>query len=153
MTRHCSKLLLIAILIISYRNRNIGRDMDSNFFYMYLLLIFTTTLAFTIIRCIFNNHALDIFFYPNNKNNILENKVYLIVHIIVNFLLGFIFGFDIIIGMFIKIIIFEIYLHITEHCDILYMSNASNLIVIILISLVSYTFGSILNMAFSKSKI
>lgn len=126
--------------------------MDSTFFYMYLLLIFTATLTFTIVRCIFNNHALDLFFYPNNKNNILENKIYLISHIFVNFLLGFIFGFDIILGMFVKIIIFEVYLHITEHCDIFYLSNASNLIVIILISLVSYTFGSIFNIAIAKNK-
>jgi hypothetical protein len=124
--------------------------MDSTFFYIYLLLIFTVTLTFTILRCVFNIHTLDLFFYPNNKNNILENKIYLISHIFVNFLLGFIFGFDIILGMFVKIIIFEIYLHITEHCDIFYLSKASNLIVIILISLVSYTFGSIFNIAIAK---
>jgi hypothetical protein len=119
--------------------------MDAKFFYIYLLVIFTITLAFTILRCVFNVHDIDIFFYPNHTNNILENKVYLISHIIVNFLLGVIFGFDIILGMFVKIIIFEVYLHITEYCDIFYMSKASNLIVIILISIVSYTFGSVLN--------
>jgi hypothetical protein len=119
--------------------------MDAKFFYIYLLVIFTITLAFTILRCVFNVHDIDLFFYPNHTNNILENKVYLATHIIVNFLLGVIFGFDIILGMFVKIIIFEVYLHITEHCDIFYMSKSSNLIVIILISIVSYTFGSVLN--------
>lgn len=121
--------------------------MDTFYFYVYLLLIITTTLIFTIIRCIFNIHDLDIFFYPNNKNNIIENKIYLFTHILVNFLLGFIFGFDIILGMFIKILIFEVFLHITEHCDIFYVSNISNLIVISMISLVSYTFGSVVNKA------
>jgi len=124
--------------------------MDAKFFYIYLLIIFTVTLSFTILRCVFNVHDVDIFFYPNNTNNILENKIYLISHIVVNFLLGFIFGFDIILGMFIKIMIFEIYLHVTEHCDVFYLSNASNLIVIILISLVSYTFGSVLNKLISN---
>jgi hypothetical protein len=119
--------------------------MDAKFFYIYLLVIFTITLAFTMIRCVFNVHDIDLFFYPNNTNNILENKVYLATHIIVNFLLGVIFGFDIILGMFVKIIIFEVYLHITEHCDIFYMSKSANLIVIIMISIVSYTFGSVLN--------
>jgi hypothetical protein len=119
--------------------------MDAKFFYIYLLVIFTITLVFTILRCVFNVHDLDIFFYPNHTNNIMENKVYLITHIIVNFLLGVIFGFDIILGMFVKIIIFEVYLHITEHCDIFYMSKSANLIVIIMISIVSYTFGSVLN--------
>ena len=123
--------------------------MDTLYFYIYLLLIITTTLIFTILRCIFDIHDIDIFFYPNNKNNIIENKIYLFTHILVNFLLGFIFGFDIILGMFIKILIFEVYLHITEHCDIFYVSNISNLIVIVLISLVSYTFGCIFNKALS----
>lgn len=123
--------------------------MNTLYFYIYLLLIITTTLIFTILRCIFDIHDLDIFFYPNNKNNIIENKIYLFTHILVNFLLGFIFGFDIILGMFIKILIFEVYLHITEHCDIFYVSNISNLIVIVLISLVSYTFGCVFNKALS----
>jgi hypothetical protein len=124
--------------------------MDTLYFYIYLLIIFTTTITFTILRCIFNIHTLDILFYPNNANNIIENKVYLVTHILVNFLLGFIFGFDIILGMFIKIIIFEVYLHITEHCDIFHVSKMSNLIVIVLISLISYTFGSVINKALSK---
>ena len=124
--------------------------MDTTYFYIYLLLIFTITISFTIIRCIFNIHTLDLFFYPNDANNILENKVYLITHILVNFLLGVIFGLDIIFGMFIKIIIFEVYLHITEHCDIFYISKMSNLIVIIVISLVSYTTGSMINKLVSK---
>ena len=124
--------------------------MDTTYFYIYLLLIFTITISFTIIRCVFNIHTIDIFFYPNEANNILENKIYLISHILVNFLLGVIFGLDIIFGMFIKIIIFEVYLHITEHCDIFYISKMSNLIVIIVISLVSYTAGSMINKLVSK---
>lgn len=126
--------------------------MDTAYFYIYLLLIFTITISFTIIRCVFNIHTIDIFFYPNNANNIIENKVYLISHILVNFLLGVIFGLDIILGMFIKIIIFEVYLHITEHCDIFYVSKMSNLIVIVIISLVSYTAGSMINKLVSKIK-
>ena len=124
--------------------------MNTAYFYIYLLLIFTITISFTIIRCVFNIHTIDIFFYPNNANNILENKVYLISHILVNFLLGVIFGLDIIFGMFIKIIIFEVYLQITEHCDIFYVSKMSNLIMIVLISLISYTAGSIMNKLVSK---
>jgi hypothetical protein len=124
--------------------------MDTLYFNIYLLLIFTATITFTILRCVFNIHTLDIFFYPNDANNIIENKIYLFTHILVNFLLGFIFGFDIIIGMFIKILIFEVYLHVTEHCDIFYVSKITNLIVIVLISLISYTFGSVVNKALSK---
>ena len=126
--------------------------MDTAYFYIYLLIIFTITISFTILRCVFNIHTIDIFFYPNNANNIIENKVYLISHILVNFLLGVIFGLDIIFGMFIKIIIFEVYLHITEHCDIFYVSKMSNLIVIVIISLVSYTAGSMINKLVSKIK-
>ena len=126
--------------------------MDTAYFYIYLLIIFTITISFTILRCVFNIHTIDIFFYPNNANNIIENKVYLISHILVNFLLGVIFGLDIILGMFIKIIIFEVYLHITEHCDVFYISKMSNLIVIIIISLVTYTAGSMINKLVSKIK-
>lgn len=119
--------------------------MNSIYFYIYLITIFTVTISFTILRCVFNMHDLDIFFYPNHANNIIENKVYLVSHIIVNFLLGLLFGFKIILGMFVKIIIFEAYLHIMEHCDIFYVSKISNLIIIVLISLVSYTLGSVIN--------
>ncbi len=119
--------------------------MNSIYFYIYLTAIFTVTISFTILRCVFNIHDIDIFFYPNHANNIIENKVYLVSHIIVNFLLGFLFGFEIILGMFVKIMIFEAYLHIMEHCDIFYVSKISNLIIIVLISLVSYTFGSVVN--------
>lgn len=124
--------------------------MDATYFYIYLLTIFTVTLIYTILRCVFNMHYIDMFFYPNNANNILENQIYLISHILVNFLLGFIFGFDIILGMFVKIIIFEVYLYITEHCDIFYLSKPTNVIVIILISIVSYTIGSVINKIISK---
>jgi len=119
--------------------------MNSIYFYIYLTVIFTVTISFTILRCVFNIHDIDIFFYPNHANNIIENKVYLVLHIIVNFLLGLLFGFEIILGMFVKIMIFEAYLHIMEHCDIFYVSKISNLIIIVLISLVSYTFGSVVN--------
>jgi hypothetical protein len=119
--------------------------MNSIYFYIYLTVIFTVTISFTILRCVFNIHDIDIFFYPNHANNIIENKVYLVSHIIVNFLLGLLFGFEIILGMFVKIMIFEAYLHIMEHCDIFYVSKISNLIIIVLISLVSYTFGSVVN--------
>lgn len=124
--------------------------MNTIYFYIYLWFILISTISYTILRCVFKEHSLDIFFYPNNANNILENKVYLASHIIGSFLLGFLFGFNVLGGMFIKIIIFEVYLHITEHCDIFYVSKISNLIVIVLISLISYTFGSVINKALSK---
>ena len=87
--------------------------MNTIYFYIYLVTIITITVCFTIARCIFELHTLDIFFYPNSDNNIMANYVYLISHIIVNFALGFLFGFDIIMGMFIKTIIFEVFLYLT----------------------------------------
>ena len=124
--------------------------MDSTFFYIYLLFVLVTTISYTILRCVFNEHSLDMFFYPNNANNILENKIYLASHIIGSFLLGFLFGFNVIGGMFIKIIIFEVYLYFFEHCDVFIISNPSNLIVIILITIISYIAGCIINTIFSK---
>ena len=124
--------------------------MDSTFFYIYLLFVLVTTISYTILRCVFKEHSFDMFFYPNNANNILENKIYLASHIIVSFLLGFLFGFNVIGGMFIKIIIFEVYLYFFEHCDVFIISDPSNLIVIILITIISYIAGCIINTIFSK---
>ena len=125
--------------------------MDSKFFYIYLSLVVIATVTYTIIRCVFKEHSLDIFFYPNEANNIMQNKVYLAFHIFVNFLLGFLFGFDVIVGMCIKILIFEVYLYITEHCDVFILSNPYNLIVIVLISLISYVAGSTIHKVFSRT--
>jgi len=125
--------------------------MDSKFFYIYLMLVIIATFTFTIVRCVFKEHSLDMFFYPNEANNIMENKVYLAVHIFVNFLLGFLFGFDVLGGMCIKILVFEVYLYLTEHCDIFILSNNANLIVIVLISLISYVGGSTIHKIFSKT--
>jgi len=124
--------------------------MDSTLFYIYLLFVLVSTISYTILRCVFKEHSLDMFFYPNNANNILENKVYLASHIIVSFLLGLLFGFNVIGGMFVKIIIFEVYLYFFEHCDVFIISEPSNLIVIILLTIISYIAGCIINTIFSK---
>jgi hypothetical protein len=124
--------------------------MDSTLFYIYLLFVLVSTISYTILRCVFKEHSLDMFFYPNNANNILENKVYLASHIIISFLLGLLFGFNVIGGMFVKIIIFEVYLYFFEHCDVFIISEPSNLIVIILLTIISYIAGCIINTIFSK---
>jgi hypothetical protein len=124
--------------------------MDSTLFYIYLLFVLVSTISYTILRCVFKEHSLDMFFYPNNSNNILENKVYLASHIIGSFLLGLLFGFNVIGGMFVKIIIFEVYLYFFEHCDVFIISEPSNLIVIILLTIISYIAGCIINTIFSK---
>ena len=125
--------------------------MNTIFFYIYLLLVLITTVSYTILRCVFKEHSLDMFFYPNNANNIIENKVYLSSHIIVSFILGLLFGFNVVGGMFVKIIIFEVYLYFFEHCDVFIVSKPKNLIIIILITLISYVAGCIINTIFSKS--
>jgi hypothetical protein len=124
--------------------------MDTSIFYIYLLFVLVSTISYTILRCVFKEHSLDMFFYPNNANNILENKIYLASHIIGSFLLGLLFGFNVIGGMFVKIIIFEVYLYFFEHCDVFIVSEPSNLIVIILLTIISYIAGCIINTIFSK---
>tara|TARA_Y100000385_G_C13001023_1_gene597230 strand:+ start:257 stop:586 length:330 start_codon:yes stop_codon:yes gene_type:complete len=107
-----------------------------------------STIAFTILRCGYDVHYLDIFFYPNPNNNIFENKIYLYSHILINFLLGFLFGFEVLFGILVKIAIFEVYLFFTEHCDIFKISDMKYLILIIIISLISYTAGALANIIF-----
>jgi hypothetical protein len=115
--------------------------MNTVYFYLYLIVVISSTVALNILRCVFNIKIFDIFFYPNNNNNIVENSVYLSSHILVNFALGYLFGFEVILGMLVKIMLFEVYLYITERCDIFNTSKVSHLIIIIIISLVSYTAG------------
>jgi hypothetical protein len=124
--------------------------MDTIYFYIYLIALIVTTTLFILSRCVFDYHDLDIFFYPNHNNNIFENYIYLISHIIVNFLIGLFFGFEIINGMILKIILFEMMLFITERCDIFYTTNISSLIIIIIISVSFYTIGSVANFIFKK---
>lgn len=122
--------------------------MNSIYFYTYLTAVIMSTIAFTILRCGYDVHYLDMFFYPNPNNNIFENKIYLYSHILINFLLGFLFGFEVLFGMLVKIAIFEVYLFFTEHCDIFKISDMKYLILIIIISLISYTAGALANIIF-----
>lgn len=117
--------------------------MNVGYFYLYLIAVISSTVAFNILRCVFDIKTFDMFFYPNNNNNIMENYVYLSSHILVNFALGYLFGFEVILGMLVKILLFEVYLYLTENCDIFRTSKVSHLIMIIIVSLVSYTAGSL----------
>lgn len=126
--------------------------MDTIYFYMYLLALVLTTTIYILSRCVFDYHDLDIFFYPNHNNNILENYIYLISHILVNYFLGLIFGLEIIYGMILKIILFESMLYATERCDIFNTTKISTLIIIVIISVSFYALGSITKLIFSKTK-
>ena len=115
--------------------------MNTVYFYLYLIVVVSGTVALNILRCVFNVKTFDIFLYPNHNNNIIENTTYLLSHIIINFTLGYLFGFDVILGMLVKIMLFEVYVYLTEYCDIFKTSKVSHLIIIIMVSLVSYTAG------------
>jgi len=123
--------------------------MDPFYFYIYVLVIVTTTVMFTISRCYFKIYTFDIFFYPNENYNILESKIFLIFHILINFLLGLLFGFNVIYGMFLKIMLFEVYLYFTEYCDIFKTAKFSNLVTVVILSLFSYIIGCIFSKSFN----
>lgn len=116
--------------------------MSPFYFYIYLILVAATIITFTIARCYFNFHYFDILFYPNQNNNIFKNKVFLAYHIAVNVALGLLFGFQVVNGMLIKIVAYEWYLYATEYCDIFETSKVSNLIVVIMLSIISYSIGA-----------
>jgi len=119
--------------------------MNTVYFYIYLIITISVTIAFTILRCIYDIKYLDVLFYPNPNNQITADTTYLLIHILVNFMLGFLFEFQIIIGMFVKIMLFDVYLYSMERCDVFNTSKISNLIIIVIISLISYTAGSLIN--------
>jgi hypothetical protein len=123
--------------------------MNTVYFYIYLIAVVSSTVALNILRCVFDVKIFDIFFYPNPNNNILENYIYLYSHILINFTLGYLFGFEVIIGMLVKIMLFEVYLYITEYCDIFKTSKVSHLVIIIIVSLVSYTAGCLAKKIFA----
>lgn len=122
--------------------------MNTIYFYMYLTVVIFLTFAFTYLRCVHGIYYFDDFFYPNPNNNIFENRVYLLSHIIINFIIGFLFGFKILLGMLVKISIFEIYLYFTEYCDIFKTAKLAYLILIIIISSLSYTAGCLTKLTF-----
>lgn len=123
--------------------------MNKLYFYIYLLAIITSTITFTILRCYFDVHTFDFLFYPNENNNILKNTTFLVFHILINFALGVLFGFDVAYGMLLKIAMFEVYLYVTEYCDIFHTAKFSNLVIIVIISLVSYFAGCLLSKPFN----
>ena len=124
--------------------------MDQFYFYIYLLTIVSTTIMFTISRCYFDIHYFDVLFYPNENNNILENKIFLTFHVLANFALGILFGYDVAYGMILKIMMFEVYLYFTEYCDIFKVAKFSNLVIIVILSLASYIVGAMMSKGFNQ---
>jgi hypothetical protein len=123
--------------------------MDTFYFYVYLLVIITITILFTIGRCYFDIHFFDVLFYPNENDKILDNKVFLAFHILTNFAFGLLFGYDVMYGMMVKIIFFEIYLYFTHYCDIFKTAKFSNLVIVVIISLASYLAGCVFYKTFN----
>ena len=117
--------------------------MNTIYFYMYLTIVILSTFTFTFLRCIHGLTYFDEFFYPNPNNDIFSNKIYLSSHIAINFAIGYLFGFEVILGMLVKITIFEVYLYFTEYCDVFKTGKLANLIIIVILSLLSYTAGAL----------
>jgi len=117
--------------------------MNAIYFYMYLTVVILSTFTFTFLRCIHGLTYFDEFFYPNPNNDIFSNKIYLSSHIAINFVIGYLFGFEVILGMLVKIAIFEVYLYFTEYCDVFKTAKLANLIIIVILSVLSYTAGAL----------
>jgi len=115
---------------------------------MYLTAVILSTFTFTFLRWIHGISYFDDFFYPNPNNNIFENKIYLMSHIVINFMFGYLLGFEILLGMLVKISIFEIYLYFTEYCDVFKTAKLTYLIIIVILSLLSYTAGCLTKLTF-----
>jgi len=116
---------------------------------MYLTIVILSTFTFTFLRCIHGLTYFDEFFYPNPNNDIFSNKIYLSSHIAINFAIGYLFGFEVILGMLVKIAIFEVYLYFTEYCDVFKTAKLANLIIIVILSILSYTVGALTKLTFT----
>ena len=109
-------------------------------YYTYVVLAITTTILFLYAKCYFKFNTFDRFLYKGNDNMI----EYVLFHIVTYFILGVLFGFNQYILMLIKTLIIELCISIIDKCDI-YNLNVSSAVSSILIGMISFTFGCIVN--------
>lgn len=109
-------------------------------YYTYIVLAIISTFVFLYAKCYFQFNTFDRFLYKGNDNMI----EYVLFHIVTYFILGVLFGFNHYIIMLLKTLIIEIGISLIEKCDI-YDINISSVISSILIGMISFTFGCVLN--------
>jgi hypothetical protein len=124
-------------------------DKDSliKVYYLYIVFAIIFSLLFVYIKCRLYINFFDKFLYKTDKNYLQ----YLSFHIITYGTLGIIFGFTDYFLMFLKTIIVELCINFVQNCNF-FEINIEQTIYSIILSLISFTLGCLINYSFLSKK-
>lgn len=126
---------------------NYDKNSLDKIYYLYIIFAISASIFFIYIKCRLYITYFDKFLYKSEKNYIF----YLMFHIITYGALGVIFGFTDYFLMFLKTIIVELCISFVENCEF-YKINAEQTIYSIILSVISFTLGCLINYFFLSKK-
>lgn len=122
---------------------NYDKNSLDKIYYLYIIFAISASIFFIYIKCRLYITYFDKFLYKSEKNYIF----YLMFHIITYGTLGVIFGFTDYFLMFLKTIIVELCISFVENCEF-YKINAEQTTYTIILSVISFTLGCLINYFF-----
>jgi hypothetical protein len=137
------------INLINTLNKMINFDKENltKVYYLYVIFAIMSAIFFIYLKCRLYLTYFDKFLYKSDKNY-LE---YVGFHIITYGTLGIIFGFTDYILMFLKTIIVELCISFVANCDFNKI-NVEQTIYSIILSIISFTLGCLINYFFLSKK-
>lgn len=123
------------------------KDSLNKIYYLYIIFAIVFSLLFVYIKCRLYLNFFDKFLYKSDKNYVQ----YFAFHIITYGALGIIFGMTDYLLMFFKTIIVELCINFVENCNFLEI-NIEQTIYSIILSVVSFTLGCLINYFFLSKK-
>ena len=123
------------------------KDSLTKIYYLYIIFAIVFSLLFVYIKCRLYLNFFDKFLYKTDKNYLQ----YFAFHIITYGALGIIFGFTDYFLMLFKTIIVELCINFVENCNFLEI-NIEQTIYSIILSVVSFTLGCLINYFFLSKK-
>ncbi len=123
------------------------KDSLNKIYYLYIIFAIVFSLLFVYIKCRLYLNFFDKFLYKSDKNYVQ----YFAFHIITYGALGIIFGMTDYLLMFFKTIIVELCINFVENCNFLEIDIEQTIYSIIL-SVVSFTLGCLINYFFLSKK-
>jgi hypothetical protein len=119
--------------------------MDSkSIFWIYLYIVFFSLVSFVILKCYAGVTAFDKYLYTD-ENEPTDYMTYIFSHVITYLIFGLVFGLDIYKEMIFKTILVESVLLSVHNCDIRKITNIDSGIKSIIIGIISYFIGAIMN--------
>jgi hypothetical protein len=118
--------------------------MDPKYFYMYILAVSLSFVAFTFIKCYYKIDAFDSFFYTSDTmdTSIYSYTIYYLSHFVFYFVFGLLFSFEILVPMVFKTIGLEFALIVIKNC-FTSIEGVESAITSIIVGLLSYIMGCV----------